>query len=207
MVHNTQSIHEAIDLFEAAKAQIQREGTPQHAQVLLLDFAKAYDSLDGRFMINLLYDEVERNSQLTGINLHAQDNDWAGAMKLQVAVYADDTAIYLADSAMRTEAIEAVAAFSVVSELWLNVDKSKAIRLGGEQVESTHNDSAAQNNVVEEVESTRYLGHIAGMGDTCSLVWNTALEATRVRLALAEVKTNSVHPRATIAAAVIIPKL
>ncbi|OWZ01806.1 Reverse transcriptase precursor [Phytophthora megakarya] len=122
-------------------------------------------------------------------------------MNLQVAGYADDTAIYLADSVMQTEAIEAVAAFS------LNVDKSKAIRLGGEQVESTHNDSAAQNNVVEEVESTRYLGHIAGMGDTSSLAWNTALEATRVRLALAEVKTNSVHQRATIAAAVIIPKL
>ncbi|OWY93561.1 LOW QUALITY PROTEIN: Reverse transcriptase precursor [Phytophthora megakarya] len=121
-------------------------------------------------------------------------------MNLQVAGYADDTAIYLADSAMQTEAIEAVAAFS------LNVDKSKAIRLGGEQVESTHNDSAAQNNVVEEVESTRYLWHIAGMGDTCSLAWK-ALVDTRVRLTLAEVKTNSVHQRAKLAAAVIIPKL
>ncbi|OWY98005.1 reverse transcriptase [Phytophthora megakarya] len=89
-------------------------------------------------------------------------------MNLQVAGYADDAAIYWRTGAMQTEAIEAVAAFSVVSGLWLNVDKSKAIRLGGEQVESTHNDSAAQNNVVEEVESTRYLGHIAAMGDTCS---------------------------------------
>ncbi|KAE8894268.1 hypothetical protein PF005_g3023 [Phytophthora fragariae] len=60
LVHSTQfgfvpgrTIHEAIDLLEAAKEQCRGGGLTQ-AQVLLLDFAKAYDSLDRDFLMAVL---------------------------------------------------------------------------------------------------------------------------------------------------------
>jgi hypothetical protein len=61
LVHATQfgfvpgrTIHEAIDLFEAAKAACRAGEALTEAQVLLFDFAKAYDSLDRDFLIAVL---------------------------------------------------------------------------------------------------------------------------------------------------------
>jgi hypothetical protein len=48
------TIHEVIDLFEAAKAQCSSDAELSQAQVLMLDFAKAYDSLDRDFLLAML---------------------------------------------------------------------------------------------------------------------------------------------------------
>jgi endonuclease/exonuclease/phosphatase family metal-dependent hydrolase len=61
MVHSTQfgfvawrTIHEAIDLFEAAMTTGSCGEEVNEAQALLLDFAKAYDSLDRGFLLHVL---------------------------------------------------------------------------------------------------------------------------------------------------------
>jgi len=61
LVHTTQfgfvpgrTIHEAIDLFEAAKLAVQEGKDLTDAQVVLLDFAKAYDSLNREFLFRVL---------------------------------------------------------------------------------------------------------------------------------------------------------
>jgi hypothetical protein len=48
------TIHEVIDLMEAAKTICWDNGQLTHAQVLLLEFAKAYDSLDRDFLMDVL---------------------------------------------------------------------------------------------------------------------------------------------------------
>jgi hypothetical protein len=60
---------------------------------------------------------------------------------------------------------------------------------------------------VKVIQSIRYLGHIAGTGDTTDEAWTKAFEALRVRLTLAESKPNTVQQRAAIARAIIVPKL
>jgi hypothetical protein len=48
------TIHEVIDMFEAAKEQCRTQAELSQAQVLMLDFAKAYDSLDREFLLAML---------------------------------------------------------------------------------------------------------------------------------------------------------
>ncbi|GMF10854.1 unnamed protein product [Phytophthora lilii] len=226
LVHSTQfgftpgrTIHEAIDLFEAAKVLCLRAPALVNAQVLLLDFAKAYDSLDREYLmkvlrakglpekfcnivqslhtnttvrffangdasrampmtsgirqgcplapilfiiaIDLLYDEIETESQLPGIFLVSEHL----TRQVNAAGYADDTAIYLRDDRSQKAAIEAVERFSGVSGLRLNVSKSAAIRLAGEQ-HSQRTTLATVEPVVIVTSATRYLGHYAGTGNT-----------------------------------------
>lgn len=262
------TIHEVIDLLEAAKETCKNEDKLSEAQVLLLDFAKAYDSLDRDFLlailkakgfppkfckfikathenttvqfmangqlsdklqvtsgirqgcplapllfiiaVDILYDVIETEKGLKGITLEG-----AGAVTpLKVSGYADDTAIYIAHKSMQATALLAVKKFSAVSGLKLNVQKSVAIDLGmdandGEKT-GEQDDSEATPTYQQPVESTttaRYLGHIAGAGDTIDEAWNRAFAALRVRLVLAETKTNTAQQRAAIAAAIIIPKM
>ncbi|KAL4163653.1 hypothetical protein KRP22_005081 [Phytophthora ramorum] len=140
------------------------------------------------------------------------------ASNLIVAGYADDTAIYLQHRRMQKAAIQAVGRFSAVSGLKLNVAKSSAIVLGpgGEQQQDIHTEAneAADDKKEEDreqevavTEDVRYLGHIAGPRDTTEVAWKKAYGTLTVRLALAELKTNTVAQRALIAAAVIVPKL
>lgn len=264
------TIHEAIDLFEAAKEACSKGEQLEEAQVLLLDFAKAYDSLDRdfllkvleakgfppkfcrivraihtnttvRFMANgslsravqvssgirqgcplapllfilavdLLYDEIQNEQQIRGVPLRGSQDETTGRQRdaeLRVAGYADDTAIYVESKHMQAAAIAAVGRFSSVSGLMLNVKKSAAISLcGQEDMEMDENEIAPQDNLMmEETGSTRYLGHVAGVSDTTVEAWTKAMKALRVRLVLAETKTNTVQQRAAIAGAVIIPKL
>ncbi|KAE9069278.1 hypothetical protein PF006_g29610 [Phytophthora fragariae] len=122
---------------------------------------------------------------------------------------------------MQEAAIAAVAKFSSVSGLKLNVQKSAAIRLGLEEPQDAdaaeiatggtnageRGPTAGVPQPVEVTSTTRYLGHIAGAGSAVKMAWEKAFAALSVRLLLAEAKTNSVQQRAAIAAAVIVPKL
>ncbi|POM81527.1 Hypothetical protein PHPALM_488 [Phytophthora palmivora] len=267
LVHPTQfgfvpgkTIHEAIDLYEAAKILCGSRPELHGAEVLLLDFAKAYDSLNRSFLlevlrakgfppkfcamiyaihegtavqflangslssavpvtsgirqgcplapllfilaVDLLYDEVEATAGVHGLNL----GDHEGVVRLDVAGYADDSAIYLADKSMQAEAILAVGRFSAVSGLCLNVKKSAAIALG-RGPEEIQGEPDHHRQEVPQVQSTRYLGHIAGSGNITEMAWTKAAQALRVRLLLTETKTTTVEQRARIAAAIIIPKL
>jgi len=160
--------------------------------------------------VDLLYDAIEADEEMEGIDIGP-----AGIVKqLKVAGYADDTAIYIAKRRMQAAAIRTVKAFSAVSGLKLNVKKSAAINLahggaGGAQaaVVSMAGEAENEGGQVAEIESVRYLGHIAGAGDTTTEAWTKVMEALRVRLTLAETKTNTAQQRAAIAGAIIVPKL
>jgi len=254
------TIHEVVDLFEAAKAQCSSDEELSQAQVLMLDFAKAYDSLDRDFLlamlaakgfppkfchmirtihtgtivkflangsvsgelkvtseirqgcplapllfiiaVDLLYDVVEAEKSIVGIGLTSA----AGCRPLTVAGYADDTAIYIANANMQLAALRAVRSFSDVSGLRLNVKISVAINLGNVD-HATVPVATGGQEAVTTVSSTRYLGHIAGNADTSKEAWSRAMDSLRIRLVLAEAKTNTAQQRGQTAAAIILPKL
>jgi ribonuclease HI len=267
------TIHEVRDLLETAQEVCTKNGELSQAQVLLLDFAKAYDSLDRdylmevlaakgipprtlaiiraihtqttvRFMANgfiseplsvsvtsgirqgcplapllfviavdLLYDTIETEEELQGIALEPRRK----IAELWAAGYADDTAIYIAHRSMQQVAIAAVQRFSAVSGLRLNVKKSVAINLArtdskddkeGVEQERNGEDTTEEDGVAVKANSTtRYLGHIVGGTTNVSEAWEKAFATLKIRLALAETKTNTAQQRAQIAAAIIVPKL
>ncbi|KAG6947070.1 hypothetical protein JG688_00015711 [Phytophthora aleatoria] len=111
---------------------------------------------------------------------------------------------------MQEAVLAAVERFSRFVGLRLNVHKSVAIRLGREIAESGEENSTCGSSVKDIIptsEESRYLGHLAGEGDTVTNAWERAFKALSVRLALARRKTNTVQQRAQLAAAIIIPKL
>ncbi|GMF42294.1 unnamed protein product [Phytophthora fragariaefolia] len=151
------TIHEAIDILEVAKEICRSNGELTEAQVLLLDFAKAYDSLDREFLTAILKAKgfppklcsiIRATHTDTTVqflaNGHLSDKvqvksgirqawgDYTTA-PIRVAGYADDTAIYIAHKNRQEAAIAAVTKISRVSGLKLNVQKSAAIRLGLEE--------------------------------------------------------------------------
>jgi hypothetical protein len=152
--------------------------------------------------VDLLYDVIETDSSLTGIVI----SENMGCPPLKVAGYADDTAIYVADSRMQDAALRVVHHFSAVSGLKLNVKKSAVINIWDSEP-AEHAGLKDRSGLVESMQCTRYLGHIAGSADTTEEAWSRAFDALCVRLALAEAKTNTVQKRGQIATAIIIPKL
>lgn len=118
---------------------------------------------------------------------------------------------------MKLAAIRAVGRFSRVSGLLLNVHKSVAIDLRKHSMSAPSSDHATrsdslvetteQNTALRETASTRYLGHIAGCRNTSTEAWKKAFKALMIRLALAKARTNTAQQRASIAAAIIVPKL
>ncbi|GMF59556.1 unnamed protein product [Phytophthora fragariaefolia] len=204
------TIHEVIDLLEAAKEVCRNNGQLSEAQVMLLDFAKAYDStIHGKreiireaeshqrhpsrlpagassfiIAVDLLHDVIDDDEQLQGIQIGGITN----LRPLKVAGYADDTAIYIAHKAMQKIALQAVRRFSAVSGLKLNVQKSAALQLGkGNEIgdeQQTHDDEQIHKEdnscEVETTRSTRYLGHTAGSGDTTAEAWDKAFAALSV---------------------------
>ncbi|GMF32930.1 unnamed protein product [Phytophthora fragariaefolia] len=163
--------------------------------------------------VDLLYDAIESEDRLEGIDLERGGN----LRQLRVAGYADDTAIYIMHKRMQTAAISTVKELSDVSGLKLNVGKSAALH-PAEQGDS--GDTSELRKATSEqpgppdwkdpvtfTRSTRYLGHLMGTGNTTVEAWERAFRVLRIRLALAETKTYTVHQSASIAAAIIIPKL
>ncbi|KAG3113564.1 hypothetical protein PI125_g7223 [Phytophthora idaei] len=111
---------------------------------------------------------------------------------------------------MQKVAVEAVERFSDVSGLRLNVLKSMAIHLGSRgstEERSTEDDTQSTVQMILRTKEARYLGHYTGEGDTMRTAWDRAFKALSVRLSLAQRKTNTVHQRAKLASAIIIPKL
>lgn len=74
------------------------------------------------------------------------------------------------------------------------------------EITKTQEDGESET-IIEPIDTVRYLGHIAGSGDTTTEAWEKAFSTLRVRLVLAEAKTNSFQQRAAIANAIIIPKI
>lgn len=74
---------------------------------------------------DILYNEVEADSRLDGIIFKEHDQQ----IRLQIAGYAKDTAIYLKNKDIQQATIDAVAPFTRVSELRVNVKKSAATAL------------------------------------------------------------------------------
>ncbi|GMF63775.1 unnamed protein product [Phytophthora fragariaefolia] len=161
--------------------------------------------------VDLLYDAVEGDEDLTGIEL----GGYSGVRMLKVAGYADDTAIYISSHALQRTAIRTLSMFSAVSGLQLSIRKSVALNLVEEAADDDSGDDRKsgadmmeqKGDVVVSAASTRYFGHIAGSGNTVLEAWEKAFAALRVGLVLTEDKPNTAQQRAAIATAIIIPKL
>jgi hypothetical protein len=104
------TIHETLHLFEAAQRMVLVYPAQADALAMLLNFKKAYDSLDRQYMISSgirqgcplapvlfilalepLYRKLDTDSQLAGVMIQSE----ACRLELRVAGFADDTAVYL----------------------------------------------------------------------------------------------------------------
>ncbi|KAF1327227.1 reverse transcriptase, partial [Globisporangium splendens] len=229
------------------------------AIALLLDFAKAYDSLDRSFLaqalqhlgfplkfvhlvkvlhsqttykfivngflsrkynvtsgirqgcplapllfilaLEVLYRKIEASDEIHGVELQA-----AGcATEVRLGGYADDTTIYLSDPKDINAVFAILDKYGAASGLRVNRHKSAVLPLNKEY--SPTEESVSDIHVLQREEHCRYLGIQVGQTPSNASNWSKCIQALRVRLRLARLKTHSVAQRAAIASAVIIPKV
>ncbi|KAF1333309.1 reverse transcriptase, partial [Globisporangium splendens] len=229
------------------------------AIALLLDFAKAYDSLDRSFLaqalqhlgfplkfvhlvkvlhsqttykfivngflsrkynvtsgirqgcplapllfilaLEVLYRKIEASDEIHGVELQA-----AGcATEVRLGGYADDTTIYLSDPKDINAVFAILDKYGAASGLRVNRHKSAVLPLNKEY--SSTEESVSDIHVLQREEHCRYLGIQVGQTPSNASNWSKCIQALRVRLRLARLKTHSVAQRAAIASAVIIPKV
>ncbi|KAF1327759.1 reverse transcriptase, partial [Globisporangium splendens] len=229
------------------------------AIALLLDFAKAYDSLDRSFLaqalqhlgfplkfvhlvkvlhsqttykfivngflsrkynvtsgirqgcplaplllilaLEVLYRKIEASDEIHGVELQA-----AGcATEVRLGGYADDTTIYLSDPKDINAVFAILDKYGAASGLRVNRHKSAVLPLNKEY--SPTEESVSDIHVLQREEHCRYLGIQVGQTPSNASNWSKCIQALRVRLRLARLKTHSVVQRAAIASAVIIPKV
>ncbi|KAF1322066.1 reverse transcriptase, partial [Globisporangium splendens] len=253
------SIHTPIDTFSAVQKLAKLNPRLEKVIALLLDFAKAYDSLSRdfltrvlrlygfpkqfcdtvealhsettcRFLVNgflsrsirvtcgirqgcplapllfiialdVLYRIIEAMPDFPGVDLEC------GGIRadLRVSGFADDTAIYLNDSAAIPKVVEVLQRFGDVSGLRVNLSKSICVPLG--TTDETRSDATHGIPILRGGDSCRYLGIRVGTSDSSDANWKTCEQALAARLSLAVAKTHSVTQRAEIARAVIVPKV
>ncbi|KAF1319820.1 reverse transcriptase, partial [Globisporangium splendens] len=229
------------------------------AIALLLDFAKAYDSLDRSFLaqalqhlgfplkfvhlvkvlhsqttykfiangflsrkynvtsgirqgcplapllfilaLEVLYRKIEASDEIHGVELQA-----AGcATEVRLGGYADDTTIYLSDPKDISAVFAILDKYGAASGLRANRHKSAVLPLNKEY--SSTEESVSDIHVLQREEHCRYLGIQVGQTPSNASNWSKCIQALRVRLRLARLKTHSVAQRAAVASAVIIPKV
>ncbi|KAF1320212.1 Kinesin protein, partial [Globisporangium splendens] len=248
-----------IDVLLAAQQRATSDPAMSRAIALLLDFAKAYDSLDRSFLaqalqhlgfplkfvhlvkvlysqttykfivngflsrkynvtsgirqgcplspllfilaLEVLYRKIEASDEIHGVELQA-----AGcATEVRLGGYADDTTIYLSDPKDINAVFAILDKYGAASGLRVNRHKSAVLPLNKEY--SSTEESVSDIHVLQREEHCRYLGIQVGQTPSNASNWSKCIQALRVRLRLARLKTHSVAQRAAIASAVIIPKV
>ncbi|KAF1316300.1 reverse transcriptase, partial [Globisporangium splendens] len=237
------AIPTTIDVLLAAQQRATSDPAMSRAIALLLDFAKAYDSLDRSFLaqtlqhlgfplkfvhlvkvlhsqttykfivngflsrkynvtsgirqgcplvpllfilaLEVLYRKIEASDEIHGVELQA-----AGcATEVRLGGYADDTTIYLSDPKDINAVFAILDKYGAASGLRVNRHKSAVLPLSKEY------------SSTEESSDKRLRMQVTGPSAS------KCIQALRVRLRLARLKTHSVAQRAAIASAVIIPKV
>ncbi|KAF1321216.1 reverse transcriptase, partial [Globisporangium splendens] len=253
------AIPTTIDVLLAAQQRATSDPAMSRAIALLLDFAKAYDSLDRSFLaqalqhlgfplkfvhlvkvlhsqttykfivngflsrkynvtsgirqgcplvpllfilaLEVLYRKIEASDEIHGVELQA-----AGcATEARIGGYADDTTIYLSDPKDIDAVFAILDKYGAASGLRVNRHKSAVLPLNKEY--SSTEESVSDIHVLQREEHCRYLGIQVGQTPSNASSWSKCIQALRVRLRLARLKTHSVAQRAAIASAVIIPKV
>ncbi|KAF1333576.1 reverse transcriptase, partial [Globisporangium splendens] len=253
------AIPTTIDVLLAAQQRATSDPAMSRAIALLLDFAKAYDSLDRSFLaqalqhlgfplkfvrlvkvlhsqttykfivngflsrkynvtsgirqgcplapllfilaLEVLYRKIEASDEIHGVELQA-----AGcATEVRLGGYADDTTIYLSDPKDINTVFAILDKYGAASGLRVNRHKSAVLPLNKEY--SPTEESVSDIHVLQREEHCRYLGIQVGQTPSNASNWSKCIQALRVRLRLARLKTHSVAQRAAIASAVIIPKV
>ncbi|KAF1336357.1 reverse transcriptase, partial [Globisporangium splendens] len=253
------AIPTTIDVLLAAQQRATSDPAMSRAIALLLDFAKAYDSLDRSFLaqalqhlgfplkfvhlvkvlhsqttykfivngflsrkynvtsgirqgcplapllfilaLEVLYRKIEESDEIHGVELQA-----AGcATEVRLGGYADDTTIYLSDPKDINAVFAILDKYGAASGLRVNRHKSAVLPLNKEY--SSTEESVSDIHVLQREEHCRYLGIQVGQTPSNASNWSKCIQALRVRLRLARLKTHSVAQRAAIASAVIIPKV
>ncbi|KAF1332969.1 reverse transcriptase, partial [Globisporangium splendens] len=253
------AIPTTIDVLLAAQQRATSDPAMSRAIALLLDFAKAYDSLDRSFLaqalqhlgfplkfvhlvkvlhsqttykfivngflsrkynvtsgirqgcplapllfilaLEVLYRKIEASDEIHGVELQA-----AGcATEVRLGGYADDTTIYLSDPKDINAVFAILDKYGAASGLRVNRHKSAVLPLNKEY--SSTEESVSDIHVLQREEHCRYLGIQVGQTPSNASNWSKCIQALRVRLRLARLKTHSVAQRAAIASAVIVPKV
>ncbi|KAF1328525.1 reverse transcriptase, partial [Globisporangium splendens] len=253
------AIPTTIDVLLAAQQRATSDPAMSRAIALLLDFAKAYDSLDRSFLaqalqhlgfplkfvrlvkvlhsqttykfivngflsrkynvasgirqgcplvpllfilaLEVLYRKIEESGEIHGVELQA-----AGcATEVRLGGYADDTTIYLSDPKDINAMFAILDKYGAASGLRVNRHKSAVLPLNKEF--SSTEESVSDIHVLQREEHCRYLGIQVVQTPSNASNWSKCIQALRVRLRLARLKTHSVAQRAAIASAVIIPKV
>ncbi|KAF1333677.1 reverse transcriptase, partial [Globisporangium splendens] len=253
------AIPTTIDVLLAAQQRATSDPAMSRAIALLLDFAKAYDSLDRSFLaqalqhlgfplkfvhlvkvlhsqttykfivngflsrkynvtsgirqgcplapllfiltLEVLYRKIEASDEIHGVELQA-----AGcATEVRLGGYADDTTIYLSDPKDINAVFAILDKYGAASGLRVNRHKSAVLPLNKEY--SSTEESVSDIHVLQREEHCRYLGIQVGQTPSNASNWSKCIQALRVRLRLARLKTHSVAQRAAIASAAIIPKV
>ncbi|KAF1323228.1 reverse transcriptase, partial [Globisporangium splendens] len=253
------AIPTTIDVLLAAQQRATSDPAMSRAIALLLDFAKAYDSIDRSFLaqalqhlgfplkfvrlakvlhsqttykfivngflsrkynvtsgirqgcplaplffilaLEVLYRKIEESDEIHGVELQA-----AGcATEVRLGGYADDTTIYLSDSKDISAVFAILDKYGAASGLRVNRHKSAVLPLNKEY--SSTEESVSDIHVLQREEHCRYIGIQVGQTPSNASNWSKCIQALRVRLRLARLKTHSVAQRAAIASVVIIPKV
>ncbi|KAF1333199.1 hypothetical protein FI667_g3023, partial [Globisporangium splendens] len=139
--------------------------------------------------------------EIHGIELQA-----AGcATEVRIGGYAVDTTIYLSDPKDINAVFAILDKYGAASGLRVNRHKSAVLPLNKEY--SSTEESVSNIHVLQREEHCRYLGIQVGQTPSNASNWSKCIQALRVRLRLARLKTHSVAQRAAIASAVIMPKV
>ncbi|KAF1331315.1 reverse transcriptase, partial [Globisporangium splendens] len=151
--------------------------------------------------LEVLYRKIEASDEIHGVELQA-----AGcATEVRIGGYADDTTIYLSDPKDINAVFAILDKYGAASGLRVNRHKSAVLPLNKEY--SSTEESVSDIHVLQREEHCRYLGIQVGQTPSNASNWSKCIQALRVRLRLARLKTHSVAQRAAIASAVIIPKV
>ncbi|KAF1333631.1 reverse transcriptase, partial [Globisporangium splendens] len=151
--------------------------------------------------LEVLYRKIEASDEIHGVELQA-----AGcATEVRLGGYADDTTIYLSDPKDISAVFAILDKYGAASGLRVNRHKSAVLPLNKEY--SSTEESVSDIHVLQREEHCRYLGIQVGQTPSNASNWSKCIQALRVRLRFARLKTHSVAQRAAIASAVIMPKV
>ncbi|TYZ65909.1 hypothetical protein PybrP1_007964 [[Pythium] brassicae (nom. inval.)] len=146
--------------------------------------------------------QVEEQNSLRGPTLAASDEK----REIQIAGYADDTAIYLLYVSMLPQCLELIEASGAASGLRVNKAMSVLLPLGV-RTEAVRDGAAGLIPVLDAGSTCRYLDVQVGRGDIEkeNLVPMVQGFGCRLRVGIAKPHTNL--QRAEIARAIVVPKI
>ncbi|KAJ0408790.1 hypothetical protein ATCC90586_005541 [Pythium insidiosum] len=225
-------VHDAVDLFSAIETLVRRGSLPSSAVAVLLNFAKAYDTLSRGFLLRALQRYGFPTASIAVIRqiFTAMRFQWHGRLSQRVGYgqgfdkaarwppyfrgldegvtgvgYADDTGVFLTHASEEAALLQILDGFRAASGLRVNLDKSVAVDLAADGPTAPHRDMVIP--VLPRDRLTRYLGVQVGSRPDASAIWAITEQQLTARLYLAERKSTDTLQRIRICRAIITPKV